>query len=498
MEGVAELVEEGLALVEGEQRGFVSGGFGEVADHLDDGDDVVAVAVHFLSAEFSHPSTAAFAGTGVEVHIEYADDLVTVEDFVGVGLFVVGGEGVVLTEGDAVEFTGSGEGSFADVVEGEVGTHDIVVEVIFLFAEFLAVVAPVPRLQGFGLCLSGSGHVFAEHLLVFGAFLLGFGQGGSPDLHEAGVHGLGSLGQAVFQHIVGMGFVAKDVGTLKTEVGEGVDDFGVVKFAAVAAGGVGFPHLVAEFAVGAVLHEGFPTGHVKLEDEFAFGGGVGIGGLFGGGNLVSGDACRSGVEDELVGVGGFQHVLGEAEGERGYLLVELAETGLLLGGDVGAATHESFVCLLQQSHLLGVEVEALALVVDGLDALEEFGVEGDVVAVGRQLGGDLFGYGLHLVAVFAFAKVEKDAGDFVEQFAAVLVGLDGVLEGGCFGVVDDGVDFGCLLLHAFLEGGHVVLGLDFPKIGNFIGCAPFCEERIVHTFFASCCQQGGSCKPCNE
>ena len=455
VEGVAEFVEEGFALVEIEQGGFVGCGFGEVADHLDDGDDVVAVAVDFLAAEFGHPSTAALAGTRMEIHVENADNLVSVENFVGMGILVVGGKGAVFAEGNAVEFVGSGEGAFTNIVEGEVGTDEVVVEVVFLFAEFFAIVTPIPRLKG------GTGDVFLNHFLVFSAFLFCFGKGGAPNLHEAGINSLGSLGKAIVEDIVGVGFEAEDVSTFETEIGEGVDNLCVVVVATVAAGCVGLPHLMTEVTVGAVLHEWFPAGKVESEDEFALGSGVGIGSLAGGSDLVGGETGRGGVKYQLIGVGGLKDVLGKTKGEGSYLLVELAETCLLIGRDIGAAADKAFIGFLEETLLLGIEVEALALVVDSLDALEEFGVKGDVVAVGGEFGGYLFGDGFHLVAVFTLAEVEEDTGDLVEKLAAVLVGFDGVLEGGRVGVVDDGIDFGQLLFHALLEGRHVVFGLDF-------------------------------------
>ena len=195
------------------------------------------------------------------------------------------------------------------------------------------------------------------------------------------------------------------------------------------------PHLLAEFAVGAGLHEGLPGGHVE------------------GHLLAIGEFLA-------VGVGGLEHVLCEAHGEGGYLLVELAEAFLLVGGGVGAAADEALVGLFEEAHLLGVEVEALSLVVDGLDAGEELGVEGYVVAVGGEERRHLLLDGLHLLAVLTLGEVEEDGADLFQQLSAVFVSEDGVLEGGGLGVVHDGLDFGFLAVHAFGEGRHVVFGLD--------------------------------------
>ena len=243
-----------------------------------------------MTAEFGHPGTAALAGAGVEVHVKDADYIVAVLDFEGTGLFVIGGQVGAFGEGETVEFVGHHEGAFADAVEREIGAYFGIVEGVAFGTEFLAIVAPIPRLK------LGTGLVFLEHGLVEVALLLGEFEGRRPNVHEAFVYVGGILGEAVVEHPVGMCGEAEDVGSLEAQVDEGVDNICVVVFALFAAVGECMPYLLAELAVGAGLHEGFPGGHVEgyLGAVFQF---------------------------LAVGVGGLQNVLCEAHGERGYLLV---------------------------------------------------------------------------------------------------------------------------------------------------------------------------------
>ena len=220
-----------------------------------------------------------------------------------------------------------------------------------------------------------------------------------------------------------------------------------VIFTLFAPVGKGVPHLFAQLAVGAALHEGLPCGHVKGHLAAVF-------------QLLA------------VSIGGLEHVLCEAHGERGNLLVELTEALLLLLGHIGAAAHEALVGLFQEAHLLGVQAEAVALLVDGLDTLEEFGIEGYVVAVGGEHGRHLLLDGFHLGAVLALTQVEEHSAHFAEQLAAVLVGKDGVLEGGSLRIAHDGLDFSPLAFDAFAEGGHVVFCLDTAEVGDFVRGAP--------------------------
>ena len=156
---------------------------------------------------------------------------------------------------------------------------------------------------------------------------------------------------------------------------------------------------------------------------------------------------------------------------------------MFFGGDIGAVADEVFVGFFGEAELLTFKAEIIALVVYGFDALEEFFVEHDVVAMGRDFWSHFFGDGLHFVAVDAFDEVEKDRANLVEKSAALFEGLDGVLESRSLVVVDNGVDFGLLAFHALLEGGHIVFGFYFFEVGDVIRSVPFSEERVVHIVF---------------
>ena len=185
-------------------------------------------------------------------------------------------------------------------------------------------------------------------------------------------------------------------------------------------------------------------------------------------------------QGKLCAVGSLQHVVAEAQRQRRQQVVDFAKTLLLVGGDVGAVAHKALVGLLGQAQLFAFKPHSHALVVDGLDALKELGVEHNVVAVGRHKGCHLFGNLLHLFAVDALCQVEEHGADFVQQGAALLQGLYRIGEGRGLAVVHNGVDFGLLALHTLLEGGHIVLGLDFLKVGDAIRRVPFPEEGVVH------------------
>ena len=112
---------------------------------------------------------------------------------------------LVFAELDAIELVGNHKHSVANIVEREVWTDNIVVEVVFLLAEGFAVVAPVAR---FELEVS----TFSiNHLLVFGCFFLSLCKCRSPNLHQKFVNSFGSLCHVVVEDVCSVRLVTENV-----------------------------------------------------------------------------------------------------------------------------------------------------------------------------------------------------------------------------------------------------------------------------------------------
>ena len=74
MQGVAKLVEEGLDLAQGQQRGFLVGGLGEVGDDGYVWAVVMARGIGPLLAEAGHPGSGLLRRTGEEVAVEHGKE----------------------------------------------------------------------------------------------------------------------------------------------------------------------------------------------------------------------------------------------------------------------------------------------------------------------------------------------------------------------------------------------------------------------------------------
>ena len=81
----------------------------------------------------------------------------------------------------------------------------------------------------------------------------------------------------------------------------------------------------------------------------------------------------------LYGIGLSNHVLSELEREETQLAVDFLEALFAVGFEVGTIHDKVAVRHLGKTHLLGCEIQCLALVVNGLDAGKKSLVEENIV-----------------------------------------------------------------------------------------------------------------------
>ncbi len=181
-------------------------------------------------------------------------------------------------------------------------------------------------------------------------------------------------------------------------------------------------------------------------------------------------------EGEAVVLG--QDVLAELLVQNGQLLVDLAELGFFRLVQGGSAADEMLVGQIKQPGLLGAEAESLFLLIDGFNPLEQLRVEGDVVGVfgekGGQLGLDFLKLGVGVVV----GQGEKDVGDFLKQRPAVFQGFDRVGEGRRLDRGGEGGDLVFLPGHRFPERGQEMGLLDQVERRGLKRRRPFNQEGV--------------------
>ena len=135
---MAELVECGLNLVYGEQCNAVLVRRSEVCNIADDGTHLVAVSIEVLVAEIVHPRAASLAGTGEIVAGEYSKQVsVLIGHFVDNYLRIVFRNVWKFFYIYSVEGLCGQEDTLAHVVDLEVRLGHLLVQGVFLLADFL-------------------------------------------------------------------------------------------------------------------------------------------------------------------------------------------------------------------------------------------------------------------------------------------------------------------------------------------------------------------------
>ncbi|MNQ62929.1 hypothetical protein D3C85_772930 [compost metagenome] len=465
---MAELVEQGLGVVQRDQQGLTGLGLDEVV--VVRGQDRLGASQGREGPIGGHPGARTLARTGEVVGVVETDQLAggLVSDLIGGHVRLEGrdralGQGL---EDEAVQALGHVEGGRADGMQFEVGLQLVLIEVVLGLADLLGEVEVVPGLD-----------VVAGDRLHVGDLLGHAGLGRGPDaLHQ--LHGRGrGLGHGVLHAPFGVVAEAEQLGALLTQ-GDDLGDgrLGVVGVAVVAALDELLPHLLAQGAVVGEGQEGIDAG-AGVDDGPALD--VARTRSGGGGGLVGfRQTLQAGlVGDDGPGVFVGHHLLTEAgEGVR-QGGVDAAQLGLAGGVQGGAVADEAVAAALGQTLLLGVQACGVSAVGHGLDAGEQLLVEDDLVAGGRQ---DRRQLGLQHVPFVAADVRRHDAEDVdgaVQRLADQLHRHQGVGEGRGVGVVSDRGHVGALQFDAFQNGlAHLGRGHLVPRGHAFIGAGPGLQQ----------------------
>ncbi len=477
VEGVSELVEHGLYVVEGLERRLVTGREGHVADVGHDGLHALCAVVG-LAAEAAAPGTGTLAVTREVIAVEDGNHIAVAVDHVPglCGRLVLGIIFGALVERQAVELVRHIEDTLLHLVDFQILRHDRLIDVELGFLGFVEVVHIVPGLR-FALDA-----VFLHHGLDVGDLFVRLLDGRRPDLVEQVVHVGGVLSHAVFERHGCIVAVAHQFGALQTQRDDaGGDGLVVVLVAVVAAVVVHLINLLAEVTVLAVLQHGIAAGALHVESIFALLADA-LGKCSRAVDIVLGKAFEllHGVDDHVGVVGVVHQVLAELQLEGRELHVDLGDLGLGVGIEQGAAIHIAVVGLLQQAFLLLVEIVFVLVVIDILDLFEQFPVHPHLIAVGGSQRVHLTGESLEFRRGAGAVERAPDRAGLGHQFAALFECHDHVFEAGFLGVVDDGLNLLLVLFHALEHAfAEVVDGQDFER-RNLVGrLVAFLQERVL-------------------
>ena len=302
-----------------------------------------------------------------------------------------------------------------------------------------------------------------------------------PEILEELVDRLRVLGHPPLEDAIGVRFVAQELCLLGAKGQDLGQDLLVVELVAVVtAHDVGVEDLLAELAVVGVVEEGIDARPVGGEEPLAL-----LARLRRRIRRALDDAGRKTgevlfvVDEELVLVGFGEDIVAKAQTQCRQIGVDLPQAFLVGFGELGAAIHEIEIGLLQEPHLLRVELELVPLLVDRFDTLEELRVHEDVVAEGRAHRRHLLGDRLNLVVGLRTGQGVENAGHLVHQLPGGVQCLESVFKGRCLRVLRDGLDLRTLFGNGPFEGRQVVLFVDLAPRWNTERGRPLGEERIL-------------------
>ena len=466
VQGVAELVEQGLGVVERDQDRLGALGLDEIVVVRAEG--VLLAVIGRMRPVGRHPGPGPLAGAGIVVGIVEADRPTRVLDLIDGDVRVEDRHGArgQFFEGEAVQAARHLERTGPDVVELEIGFQLVLIEVVLLLPDLLRIVEVVPRLD----VVAGDGaHVgdFFRHPRL----------GRGPDaVHQ--IHGRArGLRHRVLHPPFGVVAEAQQTGAVLTQLHDlGDGRIGVVAVAVVAAVDEFAPDHFAQAAIVGEAEEGIDA-RAGVYDGPALH--IARTGGRGGRGLVRGrQAGHAGFgRDDRPGVFVGHDLLAEAGEGVGQGGVDPAQFGLAGGVQRGAIAHEAVAAAGRNPGLFGGQAGSLGAVGDGLDAREQALVEGDLVAGRRQQGRQ---FGVDLIVVVRADIRGHDAIDGagpVQRFAGHLQGDQGVGEGGGFGIVGDRRDLGALQLDAFQHGGaQLGGGHTIPRRGAAVRTGPGLQQ----------------------
>ena len=473
VQGVAEFVEHGLGVVEGDQQRLAGRRFHEVGVVGDDAGDLAAIGP--LGAVGVHPGAGTLAGPRIGIKVPQADVLAPALHLIDRHVRVLHRDVGCRREREAVELAGGPVHAVAQLVHLQIRLHRVEIEVVAGGPHLLGIVAVVP---GGDL---DAGALLVGDRLHLGDLLADAGDGRGPDAQHQRHRRLGRPGHGVVgQPPVRMGREAQQSGALGAQFQDPPDDGVVVAGIAVVAAVVeGPPDLLAQVATVGIGQERVDRGAGVEHRIFAGMLPLGRRGAGRGAHVARQARQVRRVQEQGIVVLVGQQVLVEGREVAGQLEVDRRQPLLGLRAEPGAAPHEGVPTDGHQPLLLRRQPGPFAGQVNRVDALEQLLVLQDLVAVRRQPGLD------RPVDRAQLRRRERAAPDGVQgrgpvaRRAGLFQRAQGVVEGGRGRVAGDRLDLGQFGGHGRLQGGREVGHPDLVERRHAaIGPRPRRQQRV--------------------
>ena len=376
-------------------------------------------------------------------------------------------------ETDPVELVrGEEHAVLQHVVELEVLLDLVLVELVGRLLDLPGIELPVPRRK---LDL-----ILVRELLHRGGFALGLVHRRRHHIGHQLDRTRGCLRHLVFERVIRKRLRTEQLRPLRAQFGDARDRRArVVVVAVLAAIDRGLEQLLARRAIGERFLGRLLRRVLQCNQPFAIEL-ARLGGLCRCGDVGVAQAGEriAAVEFERAGFRACEQLGAERGAERRQLLVQFAQRRLVARRQFRTRAHEVAVVALDQTFGFRIEAERVALRIKRFHPRKELGIEKDRVAMRGLLRCLVLLHLLQGVVGIGLGQRGKHLAHARQQCARALQCDDGVIEGRRVVRVCDLLDFGDLLLHAFVDCGLEVGVLDLVERRRLVLQGAGVEERI--------------------
>src|SRR5690554_5087755 len=382
---------------------------------------------------------------------------------------------VALLKLQSIQLIGHHKDAVTHTAHLKIPTDFSLIQIVLGLTHLLGIVTPIPKSQIKVVAFT------VDHLLQHHRFLTGNRQRRIPNLLKEAVHRFHITCHPVIQRKISKSIKTQQLNSFQTQLGQLIDDLPIVeRVVVVPTVDVGPAHLLTQIAIIGIGQKRHHAGIVQGKKPFAF-----LALL-----CSSFSRCRHyrsrqsrkvlfRLDKQLKIIDIGQHILTKLQRQYRQFLIDFPEAFLLFSRQSCATAHKALIGVFQQHGLLFVQTKRFALLVNSRHALEQIGIETDVVRMRRQHRCYFLSNLLYLVRSVGRVKVVKYRRHLVQQTSAVIQCSYGILEAGRFFAGNNGSNLFLLLTNLFLKGRYKMFVLNLLKRRHTKRRVVFGKKRIV-------------------
>ena len=249
---MAELMKECLNLTKSKESRLLVGWFREIHHHTNMRTHILTLQVNPLSLILRHPCTSLLSLTWMEVSKEDSKiRTILIEYLVCLHIRMIYRYFLVFLERNAIKTCCKPEYSLDDIIQFEIWTYHLRINIILLQLKLVGIVRSIPRLKH-----KVSTHSLTCHIAKFLLFFQGSRFVCLHKLIKEVIHILYICRHTMLEHVVSISIISKKLCKFTTEIDKSLTNLNVVLLIIMGADCVvSHEHLLAKLTFLRILHE---------------------------------------------------------------------------------------------------------------------------------------------------------------------------------------------------------------------------------------------------